>query len=170
MAKTKSKYTDEVVLAYSGNYQKGREGNKISKITIHHMAGVMSGKQCAKIFQKKGRYASANYCIGVNGDIVCNVYEEDRAYTSSSKWNDLRAITIEVSNNKTGGKWTISDASYKSLIKLCVDICRRYGFRLNYNKKKTGSLTMHCYYASTACPGAYLKSKFPDIEKEVNAK
>lgn len=159
MGKTKSKYTNEVVLAYSGNYQKGREGHKISKITIHHMAGVMSGKQCAKIFQKKGRYASANYCIGVRGDIVCNVYEEDRAYTSSSKWNDLRAITIEVSNDKVGGKWTVSKASYNSLIKLCTDICKRYGFKLNYNKKKTGSLTMHCYYASTACPRTILEKQ-----------
>lgn len=161
MGKTKSKYTKEVVLAYSGNYQKGREGHKVSKITIHHMAGVMSGKQCAKIFQKKGRYASANYCIGVKGDIVCNVYEENRAYTSSSKWNDLRAITIEVSNDKVGGKWTVSKASYNSLIKLCTDICKRYGFKLNYNKKKTGSLTMHCYYASTACPRTISKEQVP---------
>ena len=77
-----SKLTDEVCIAHSDNYKKGRSGYKICKITPHQMAGKLTGKQCAKnIFGKKGRKASANYCIGYNGDIVCNVEEENRAYT-----------------------------------------------------------------------------------------
>ena len=84
-----SNLVNGVYIAYSGNYQKGRSGYKICKITPHQMAGKLTGKQCAvNIFGKAGRKASANYCIGYNGDIVCNVEEEDRAYTSSSKWND----------------------------------------------------------------------------------
>ena len=76
--------------------------------------GVLTGEQCAKLFQKATRNASANYCIGVKGDIVCNVEEENRAWTSSSKWNDCQAITIEVSNSKASGDYPISDASWKS--------------------------------------------------------
>jgi hypothetical protein len=133
------------------------------------MSGVLSGEQCARIFQNSKRNASANYCIGVNGDIVCSVEEENRAWTSSSSWNDCQAITIEVSNNKMGGKWTISNASWKSLVKLCVDICKRYNFKLKYDGTKNGSLTRHNMYANTDCPGPYLQSKFPDLVKEVNA-
>lgn len=148
----KSSLTNATYIAYSGNYQKGRGGHKVSKITIHQMAGKLTGKQCAvNIFGKRGRKASANYCIGYEGDIVCNVLEENRAFTSSSKWNDERAITIEISNDKNGSS-KITNASYNSLINLCADICRRYGFKLTYDGTKNGSLTRHDFYASTDCP------------------
>ena len=163
-----SNLTDSVYIAYSGNYQKGRAGQKICKITIHQMAGKLTGKQCAvNIFGKVGRKASANYCIGYNGDIVCNVEEENRAYTSSSAWNDNQAITIEVSNSANGTD-KITDASYNSLVNLCTDICQRYGFKLVYDNTKNGSLTRHDMFANTNCPGAYIKSKLPDIVTEVN--
>lgn len=166
----KSSLTNATYIAHSGNYQRGRGGNKISKITIHQMAGKLTGKQCAvNIFGKKGRKASANYCIGYNGDIVCNVLEENRSFCSSSKWNDERAITIEVSNDRNGSS-KITDASYNSLINLCADICKRYGFKLVYTGNKNGSLTRHDFYASTDCPGSYIKSKIPDIINKVNQK
>ena len=116
------------------------------------MAGKLTGTQCAvNIFGKKGRKASANYCIGYNGDIVCNVEEEDRAYTSSSAWNDNRAITIEISNS-ANGTGRITEASWESLLDLCEDICRRYNFKLEYTGTKEGSLTLHQFYANTNCP------------------
>lgn len=148
----KSSLTNATYIAHNGNYQKGRGGNKVSKITIHQMAGKLTGKQCAvNIFGKRGRKASANYCIGYNGDIVCNVEEENRAFTSSSKWNDERAITIEVSNDRNGSS-KITEASYNSLINLCTDICKRYGFKLVYTGNRNGSLTRHDFYANTSCP------------------
>lgn len=165
----KSSLTTKTVLAHSSNYSKGREGHKIKKITIHHMAGVMSGEQCAKLFQNSARNASANYCIGVKGDIVCNVEEENRAWTSSSKSNDIEAITIEVSNDKVGGQWTISKASWNALVKLCIDICKRYKITLKYDGTKNGTLTRHCMFANTDCPGTYFKNKTSDFVKEVNA-
>lgn len=163
-----SNLVNGVYIAYPGNYQRGRAGQKVSKITIHQMAGKLTAKQCAvNIFGKKGRKASANYCIGYQGDIVCNVEEENRAYTSSSAWNDNRAITIEVSNNANGSD-RITEASWNSLLNLCTDICRRYGFKLVYDNTKNGSLTRHDMYANTSCPGAYIKSRLPELVRIVN--
>ena len=68
---SKSGLTTATALADSSNYTHGRKGYKICKITPHHMAGVLTGKQCARIFQNPNRNASANYCIGNDGDIVC---------------------------------------------------------------------------------------------------
>ena len=166
----KSSLTNKTILADKSNYTQGRKGYKVCKITPHHMAGVLTGEQCAKLFQKATRNASANYCIGVKGDIVCNVEEENRAWTSSSAWNDCQAITIEVSNSKASGDYPISDASWKSLVNLCADICKRYGFKLTYDGTKNGSLTRHNMFANTSCPGKYLQNKFPQLVKEVNAK
>ena len=163
-----SNLVNGVYIAHSGNYQKGRSGYKICKITPHQMAGKLTGKQCAvNIFGKAGRKASANYCIGYAGDIVCNVEEENRAYTSSSKWNDCQAITIEVSNSANGTS-NITEASWNSLVNLCEDICRRHDFRLTYDGTKNGSLTRHNMYANTNCPGAYLQSRLPELARIVN--
>lgn len=166
----KSSLTDVVVEAHSSNYSKGRNGKKVCKITPHHMAGVLSAEKCGKIFQRANRNASANYGIGNDGKIACYVGEENRAWTSSSKINDCQAITIEVSNCETGGSWKISEAAWESLVKLCVDICKRYGFRLEYDGTPNGGLTRHNMFASTACPGPYLQGRFQELADTVNAK
>ena len=165
-----SKLAQGFMPAHSTNYSKGRSGYKICKITPHHMAGKLTAKRCGELFQNPNRYASANYGIGYNGEILCYVDENDRAYTSSNRVNDCQAITIEVANSQNGGDWPISDASWNSLVNLCVDICRRYGFRLEYDGTPNGSLTRHNMFASTSCPGPYLQGKFPELVEVVNAR
>lgn len=148
----KSDLATEIIEANPTNYTKGRAGYKICKITPHHMAGVLTAKQCGRIFQKANRNASSNYGIGNNGEIACYVGEENRAWTSSNKKNDCQAITIEVSNDKVGGSWTVSDKAWESLINLCVDICKRYNFKLSYDGTANGSLTRHNMFVATTCP------------------
>lgn len=168
---TMSSLAQGAYIAHSNNYQKGRNGHKICKFTPHIMAGILTGKQCAvNIFQNPNRIASANYCIGNDGDLVCNVYEEDRAYTSSSRSNDNQAITVEVSNCEYGGDWKISDKAWNTLVNLAVDVCTRYGFRLEYDGTPNGSLTRHNMFANTACPGKYLQSRFQELADTVNAR
>ena len=157
-------------LASSSNYTKGRNGYKVCKITPHHAAGVISAEQLAKIFQNPNRQASANYCIGNDGTIVGGVDENNRAWTSSSRSNDFQAITIEISNCSTGGDWPISEAAWNSLVNLCVDICKRYNFRLEYDGTKNGSLTTHDMFANTNCPGPYLKGRLKELADTVNAR
>lgn len=129
---------------------------KISKITIHHMAGQIGAEACARMHRDGNREASANYYIGPDGTICAGVSEDRRAWTSSSNWNDQRAITIEVSNNSGAPNWTISDASYKALIKLCADICKRYNIVPAYTGHTDATLTVHNMFSATACPGPYL--------------
>lgn len=165
----KSSLTNVVVEANSSNYTQGRKGYKVCKITPHHMAGVLSAEQCGRIFQAKGRQASSNYGIGNDGKIACYVGEENRAWTSSNSVNDCQAITIEVSNSSTGGEWPVSAAAWNSLVNLCVDICKRYNFKLTYDGTKNGSLTRHNMFANTSCPGKYLQSRFQELADTVNA-
>lgn len=141
----------------------------ISKITIHHMAGNLTIEQCGNVFAPTSRKASSNYGIGSDGRIGMYVEEKNRAWTSSNAQNDNMAVTIEVANDVVGGNWHISDKAMESLINLCVDICIRNNIeKLNFTGDKSGNLTMHKWFAATACPGAYLESKFPYIANEVN--
>lgn len=141
----------------------------IDTITIHHMAAVSSAEACAASFLPTARNASANYCIGNDGEVALSVDESYRSYCSSNRENDNRAITIEVSNSARGGDWPVSDAAMNKLLDLCEDICRRNGIeRLNYTGDLSGNMTLHKWFASTACPGPYLESKMPWIAEEVN--
>ncbi|MBR5552716.1 MAG: N-acetylmuramoyl-L-alanine amidase [Clostridia bacterium] len=152
----------------SPNSTNPRKG-KISKITIHHMAGNLSVERCGQVFADPQRKASANYGIGSDGRIALYVSEKNRAWTSSSAENDNVAVTIEVANDVTGADWHVSDKAMASLIDLCADICTRNGIkRLEFTGNKSGNLTMHKYFAPTACPGPYLESKFSYIANEVN--
>lgn len=164
-----SSLASDFIPAADSNYENGRAGYDICKITVHHMAGVMTGEQCARWFQNPNARASANYCIGVDGDIVCSVDEDDRAYTSSSRLNDRQAITIEVSDCCYGEPWDISEESWNSLVALVADCCERYDFRLEYDGTPDGSLTRHDMFAATNCPGTTLGSRFDELEETVNA-
>lgn len=142
---------------------------KIDKITIHHMACNLSVEACGAGFASPSRQASSNYAIGTDGRVGLYVDESRRAWTSSSRENDNRAVTIEVANDVIGGNWHVSDAALAKTIDLCEDICRRNGIKkLNFTGDKTGNLTMHKWFAPTQCPGPYLESKFPYIAEEVN--
>ena len=147
-----------------------RNGARICKITPHHMAGNLTIEQCAEVFQNSSRQASANYGIGSDGRIGCYVDENDRSWASANYDNDRQAITIEVANDEIGGNWHVSDKALESLINLCVDICKRYNFKLTYDETPNGSLTRHNMFVNTTCPGPYLQSKFPYIAEEVNNK
>ena len=139
----------------------------IKNIIVHHMAGNLSVETCGNVFAPSSRQASSNYGIGSDGRIACYVQEEDRAWTTGNGI-DHDSITIEVADDVIGGSWHSSAAAMQSLVKLCADICRRYGFHLNYTGGKSGNLLMHKWYQATDCPGAYLESQFPWIAQETN--
>lgn len=151
--------------------------NPVSKITIHHMAGVMGAGNCARMHLRSSG-SSANYYIGNSGEICGGVAEDKRAWTTGTGngkgTNDHTAITIEVSNSKHGNqdpRWPVSDAAYKSLIRLCADICKTYGIIPHFDGTKNGSLTIHKMFQATACPGPYLEAlhRSGQLERDILA-
>ena len=142
---------------------------KVSVITIHHAAGNISIEAMGAIFAEESRQASSNYGIGTDGRVALYVNEDRRPWTSGSRENDYKAVTIEVANDGGAPDWHVSDKALAKLIDLCVDICQRNGIeRLNFTGDKTGNLTMHKWFQATGCPGPYLESKFSYIAQEVN--
>ena len=148
----------------SGNFT-----HKITKITIHHTAGVISGQALLNWGHNPKCTASWNYGVGNDGVIGLMTDEKHRAWTSSSPSNDYQAVTIEVSNSSTGGEWTVGTKAYNAMLDLCVDICKRNGIpKLHFDGTPSGSLTHHAMFAATSCPGKYLLDRFPQICAEVN--
>jgi hypothetical protein len=106
------------------------------------------------------------------------VEEKDRSWCSRSGSNDHRAITIEVANCTGAPDWRVSDKAYATLIELVTDICKRNGISKlvwsnnksdRVNHKNGCNMTIHSDFASTSCPGPYLKGKMSQIASDVNA-
>lgn len=162
-----SNLVDVVVLSPNCNKREG----KISKITIHHMAGNLTVEQCGKVFEPKSRKASSNYGIGSDGRVGLYVDESFRSWASSNKANDEIAVTIEVADASNSAPWTVTDKAYTKLIDLCVDICQRNGIKeLKWTGDKNGTLTVHRFFKATECPSDFLMGKMPDIAAKVNAR
>ena len=150
--------------------------HKIDTITPHCYVGQVSVERMGKGWSKPGK-KSANYGIGKDGRIGLYVEEKDRAWTSSNKNNDNRAITIEIASNKEH-PYEITDAAYKSLVNLCVDICQRNdipGLKWRADKSLIGqpdkqNITVHRWFVNKACPGQYIYDRLGQIADEVNAR
>ena len=162
---TVSELADDVVL--SPNYTAGRW--EVTRLTPHHTAMIGDAWDIANVFKPTSRNASCNYAIGNDGSIVCVVDEDNRAWTSSSYDNDMRAITFEISD--CDYDWNISEAAQEAFIELCVDLIRRYpslGGSFDWTGDMSGNVTVHRWFAATACPGDPLYNMLGRLGDEIN--
>ena len=151
--------------------------HKIDTITIHCVVGQLSVERLGEIFSQKSKKASCNYGIGKDGRIGMYVEEKDRSWCSSNAANDHRAITIECASDLKS-PYKINDKVYKSLIELCVDVCKRNNIKelkWKADKRLIGkvnqqNMTVHRWFANKDCPGEYIYSRLGQIADEVNAR
>ncbi len=67
--------------------------------------------------------ASCHYIIGLNGEILQLIPEEEISWCTNQA--NSYTISIEACHPDKTGKFT--DATYKTYVELCADICRRWG-------------------------------------------
>ena len=175
-------YTNSSMVSYtklSPNHS-GQRTHSIDRITPHCVVGQCSVETLGNIFYPTSRQASCQYGIGPDGRVGMYVEEKNRSWCSSSNANDQRAVTIECASD-TKEPYTMNDTVYQTLIKLCVDICKRNGKKkliwlgdkdktLNYNPASDEMvLTVHRWFANKSCPGNWLYSRLGDVATKVTA-
>ena len=172
-------FTNSKLVSYtkiSPNKSVGRR-SKIDTITIHCVVGQLSVETIGNVFTPASRQASSNYGIGSDGRIGMYVEEKDRSWCTSSASNDHRAITIECASDLKH-PYAITQTVYNSLINLLVDICKRNEIKSLLWKGDKGligqvdkqNITVHRWFANTACPGDYIYNKLGQIAVDVNKK
>ena len=158
-----------------------RGGQEIDRLTVHCVVGQLSAIQVAKMFTPQ-RKASANYIIGKDGEVVRNVPEQYRAWTSGTGnkkgSNDMRAITIEVASDTTK-PYAFNNKAYSGLVELVTDICKRYNKHLVWIPNKQQALnyvcnkdemliTLHRWFQAVECPGDWFIEHIPNFVETVN--
>ena len=173
-------YTNSKLVSYtklSPNHS-GQRTHSIDRITPHCVVGQLSCENICGCFTSPSRQASCNYGIGKDGRISLCVEEKNRSWCSSSNANDQRAVTIECASDMSE-PYAMNSAVYNSLVKLCVDICKRNGKKkllwlgskdktLNYTPKSGEMvLTVHRWFANKSCPGNWLYSRLGELATNV---
>jgi hypothetical protein len=144
------------------------------------VVGQLTAESICGCFTSTSRQASCNYGIGTDGKVALCVEEKNRSWCSSSSSNDQRAVTIECASD-TVEPYAMNSKVYDSLVKLCIDICKRNGKTkllwlgdkdktLNYSPKSDEMvLTVHRWFANKSCPGNWLYAKLRDLAQTVTA-
>lgn len=175
-------YTNSPMVVYtklSPNHS-GQRTHSIDRITPHCVVGQCTAEGLGEWFEKQSTQASSNYGIDRDGRVALYVEEKNRSWCSSSNANDQRAITIECASD-TSEPYAFRDVVYQTLIKLCVDICKRNGKNkliwfgdkdktLNYSPKAGEMiLTVHRWFANKSCPGNWMYARMGDLASKVTA-
>lgn len=173
-------YTNSKLVSYtklSPNHS-GQRTHCIDRITPHCVVGQLSCESICGCFTSPSRQASCNYGIGKDGKISLCVEEKNRSWCSSSNANDQRAVIIECASDMSE-PYAINNSVYSSLVKLCIDICKRNGKKkllwlgskdktLNYTPKSDEMiLTVHRWFANKSCPGNWLYSRLGELAAKV---
>ena len=173
-------YTNSSMVVYkklSPNHS-GQRTHSIDRITPHCVVGQCTAEGLGEWFEKQSTQASSNYGIDRDGRVALYVEEKNRSWYSSSNANDQRAITIECASDTTE-PYAFRDVVYQTLIKLCIDICKRNGKSkliwfgdkdktLNYSPKSGEMiLTVHRWFANKSCPGNWMYARMGDLAEKV---
>lgn len=156
----------------------GQRGHAIDRITPHCVVGQCTAESLGAWFAKTSTQASSNYGIDKDGRIGLYVDEKNRSWCSSNVANDDRAITIECASD-TFDPYRMNEVVFESLIRLCIDICKRYNkikllwfadknIALGYIPKENEMvLTVHRWFANKSCPGDWLYNRLGELATKV---
>lgn len=126
--------------------------SKVTKIVVHWVGNANSTAQANRNYfeslKTKKIYASSHYIIGLEGEILLCVPEDEVAYHATVA--NGYSIGIENCHPNWDGKF--NDKTYKSLIELCSDLCKRY----NLNPEK--DIIRHYDVTKKECPKYYVKN------------
>lgn len=158
----------------------GKRTHAIDRLTPHCVVGQITAEKIGEIFLPTKKQASCNYGIGKDGRVCLVVDEANRSWCSSSSANDQRAITFECASDSCA-PYAFNAVVYDKLVKLCVDICKRYNKdtllwiedknkALAYNPKSNEMLlTVHRWFANKSCPGDWMYSRMGQLAETVTS-
>ena len=133
----------------------GEKQNKIENIVVHWVGNAESSAIANRNYFENLRnthktYASSHYVIGLNGEIIRCIPEDEVAFHSGSYSMNRKSIGIEDCHPDWEGKF--NENTYNSLVELCADICNRYGLTVD-------NIIRHYDVTGKECPRYYVRNE-----------
>lgn len=133
----------------------GEKQNKIQNIVVHWVgnpgsSAIGNRNYFNSLAISHKTYASSHYIIGLNGEIIRCIPEDEVAFHAGSYSMNRKSIGIENCHPDWGGKFTTE--TYNSLVQICADICRRYSLGVD-------AIIRHYDVTKKMCPKYYVENE-----------
>ena len=131
----------------------GEKQNNIQYIVVHYVGNAGSSAIANRNYFENLKdshktYASSHYVIGLNGEIIRCIPEDEVAFHSGSYSMNRKSVGIEDCHPDWEGKF--NENTYNSLVELCADICKRYELPVD-------SIIRHYDVTGKNCPKYYVE-------------
>lgn len=123
---------------------------KTTAIAVHWVGNAgTSAINNRNYFQTTAREVSSNYIVGLQGEIICCIPDNEVS------WCTNRANSYTVSIETCHPDWTgkFSDSTYRSLVELTAHLCKKYGLH-----PKKGGVIRHYDVTGKVCPKWFVPS------------
>ncbi len=131
----------------------GTKLKQVKNIVVHWVgnagSSAMANRNYFDSLKEKKSFASSHYIVGLQGEIIQCVPEGEIAYHANNA--NAYSIGIEVCHPDWQGKFT--ETTYRSLIGLLVDLCKRYGL------EPTTAIIRHYDVTKKLCPKYYVENQ-----------
>lgn len=146
---------EEMLLTINDYSRSAEKQNKIEKIVVHWVGNSNSTALANRNYfenlqNTRKTYASSHYIVGLEGEIIQCLPEDEVAFHSGSYSMNRKSIGIEVCHPDWEGKF--NDNTYNSLVELCTDICKRHNLTID-------NIIRHYDVTEKECPRYYVKNE-----------
>lgn len=122
------------LLTISKYCRSGEKQNKIQNIVVHWVGNAGSSaignrNYFNSLATSHKTYASSHYIIGLNGEIICCIPDNEVAFHAGSYSMNRKSIGIENCHPDWGGQF--NNNTYNSLVELCASLCKQYELSVN---------------------------------------
>lgn len=132
----------------------GEKLQSVKDIVVHWVgnagSSAMANRNYFESLKDKHIYASSQFIIGLNGEIIEDIPEDEVAFHAGNRTVNRNSIGIEVCHPDWEGKFT--DATYNSLVELCVYLCKKYNLSVNH-------IIRHYDVTGKECPRYYVRNE-----------
>ena len=133
----------------------GEKQGQIKNILVHwvgnaNSTAIANRNYFESLKDSHKTYASSHYIIGLNGEKIRCIPENEVAFHAGSHSMNRKSIGIEVCHPDWEGKF--SEATYNSLVELCADICKRYNLGID-------AIIRHYDVTGKECPRYYVRNE-----------
>lgn len=139
---------DKQFLTISNYNRPGTRRGSTIAVACHYIGNPGTSAQANRNYFENLRTthttkASAHYIIGLQGEVIQMIPEEEISWCTNSA--NAYTISIEACHPDSTGKF--NDATYKAYVELCADICKRWGLDPIH-----GGLIRHYDVTRKMCP------------------
>lgn len=161
--------TDKL-LTISKYCRTGEKQNKIQYIVIHWVGNAGSSaignrNYFNNLAVTHKTIASSHYIIGLSGEIIRCIPDNEVAFHAGSYSMNRKSIGIENCHPDWSGQF--NNATYNSLVELCANLCKQYNISIN-------NIIRHYDVTGKCCPKYYVEhtdawQKFKqDVQNKIN--